>query len=60
MLAALQAIEPLLDTARKAYEFGPSSYTYDAMLACMKMRDIALAVIEKATATTEGVKRDDQ
>ena len=50
MLAALQDIEPLLESARKAYQFGPSSYTYGAMLACMKARDRARAAIIKAGA----------
>jgi hypothetical protein len=49
MLAALQAVAPLLATALKAYQFGASSYTYAAMVDCMKVRDIALAAIEKAT-----------
>jgi hypothetical protein len=50
MLAALQEIEPLLESARQAYQFGPSSYTYSAMLACLKARDRARAAIIKAGA----------
>jgi hypothetical protein len=53
MLAALQAVAPLLAKALKAYQFGASSYTYAAMVACMKARDVALAVITKATVVEE-------
>ena len=45
MLAAVQEIEPLLESAREAYRFGPSSYTYEALQACMDIRDIMLAAI---------------
>jgi hypothetical protein len=51
LLAALTAIEPLLDVALKAYQFGASSYTYEAMVACMKATDLAHAAIVEATAT---------
>jgi hypothetical protein len=53
MLAALQAVAPLLAAALKAYQFGASSYTYEAMVACMKARDVALAAITKATVVEE-------
>ena len=40
-----RAVEPLLATAMKAYQFGPSFYTYEALMACMDIRDIMLAAI---------------
>jgi len=45
VLQIWQAVEPLLATAMKAYQFGPSSYTYEALMACMDIRDIMLAAI---------------
>jgi hypothetical protein len=53
MLAALKAVAPLLAAASKAYQFGASSYTYAAMVDCMKAHDIALAAITKATVVEE-------
>jgi hypothetical protein len=48
MLAALKAIAPLLTVASKAYQFGPTSYTCEALIACQNVRDLALAAIAKA------------
>jgi hypothetical protein len=45
VLQIWRAVEPLLATAMKAYQFGPSSYTYEALMACMDIRDIMLAAI---------------
>ena len=40
-----QAVEPLLAVAMKAYQFSPIAYTYEALMACMDIRDIMLAAI---------------
>ena len=45
VLQVWRAVEQLLATAMKAYQFGPSSYTYEALMACMDIRDIMLAAI---------------
>ena len=42
-----QAVEPLLAITMKAYQFGPSSYTHEALQACMDIRDIMLAAIAR-------------
>ena len=47
VLQLWQAVEPRLAVAMKAYQFGPSSYTYEALMACMDIRDIMLAAIAK-------------
>ena len=57
MLAALQKIEPLLDTA---YEAGRRSYTYEALMECMKARDIARQAIIKAGGPEEWIQRREQ
>jgi hypothetical protein len=47
LVTALRAIEPLLENAKKAYQFSPTSYTYEALLAIAQARDLARAAIEE-------------
>jgi hypothetical protein len=64
LLQIWHAIEPRLNVAMQAYQFGPSSYTYEALQACMDIRDILLAAIaglpgENDANRADGSLKDD-
>jgi hypothetical protein len=52
----MHAVELLLDQAIKAYQFGPTSYTYEAMTACMKARELVRAAIVNSDIINTGGK----
>ena len=49
MLVALKAIEPMYYRAHRAYQFGATSYTYEALTALTSARVQLERVIEKAS-----------
>ena len=49
MLAALKEIEPMYYRAHKAYQFGASSYTYQALAALTSARVVLQRVIQQAS-----------